>query len=255
MPAIARGIVIGAGVPKIIAPIVGETQEKILGSAREISGRKVDVVEWRADFYGDAGDSAKVVRTLEKLRAVLGRIPVLFTYRSAREGGRGTMPAEGYTALNLAAAASGEADIVDVEIMSGDEVVAENIANIHGKGAIVIGSYHDFEKTPSEQEIIGKLRRMQEAGADILKIAVMPRRKEDVITLISATEKMYEEYAERPLVTMSMSGLGVASRLFGECFGSSMTFGAVGETSAPGQIPVEQLGTVLTILHQSMLKG
>ena len=41
------------------------------------------------------------------------------------------------------------------------------------------------------------------------------------------------------------------SRLSGEAFGSAMTFGAVGQVSAPGQIPVERLRNALQILHTS----
>jgi len=80
----------------------------------------------------------------------------------------------------------------------------------------------------------------------------MPESAEDVLTLLSATNEMFKKYADRPIVTMSMGPLGVISRMSGEIFGSSMTFGAVGQVSAPGQIPVEQLATALDILHQSL---
>lgn len=66
-----------------------------------------------------------------------------------------------------------------------------------------------------------------------------------MLTLLSATEEMARCYADRPIITMSMSSQGVVSRLCGEVFGSSMTFGAVGQVSAPGQIPVDQLAKSL----------
>lgn len=47
---------------------------------------------------------------------------------------------------------------------------------------------------------------MQELDADIPKIAVMPQNKKDVLTLLSATEEMASEYADRPIITMSMAG-------------------------------------------------
>ncbi len=93
---------------------------------------------------------------------------------------------------------------------------------------------------------------MQELGADIPKIAVMPQNKKDVLTLLSATEEMAEEHADRPIITMSMSGTGVISRLCGEVFGSALTFGAVGKVSAPGQMGIEDLTTVLGLLHKSL---
>lgn len=51
---------------------------------------------------------------------------------------------EAYTALNTAVAQSGDADAVDVEVFSGDEVVRRNIQAIHAAGKAVVGSNHDF---------------------------------------------------------------------------------------------------------------
>ncbi len=111
-----------------------------------------------------------------------------------------------------------------MEIFSGDSVVRENIDGIHQAGRIVVGSNHDFQRTPSQADLIFRLRKMQDMGADIPKIAVMPRSAGDVLTLLSATEEMARCYADRPIITMSMSPPGVVSRLCGEVFGSSMTF-------------------------------
>ena len=88
-------------------------------------------------------------------------------------------------------------------------------------------------------------------GADIPKIAVIPQNKKDVLVLLSATEEMATEYADRPIITMSMSGTGLISRLSGEVFGSSCTFGAVGKTSAPGQMNAADLDTILRSIHEN----
>ncbi|EPC9037185.1 type I 3-dehydroquinate dehydratase, partial [Shigella sonnei] len=112
-------------------------------------------------------------------------------------------------------------------------------------------SNHDFHKTPEAEEIIARLRKMQSFDADIPKIALMPQSTSDVLTLLTATLEMQEQYADRPIITMSMAKTGVISRLAGEVFGSAATFGAVKKASAPGQISVNDLRTVLTILHQA----
>ena len=116
----------------------------------------------------------------------------------------------------------------------------------------VIASNHDFHKTPEKSDIIYRLRKMQDMNADIPKIAVMPQNKKDVLTLLSATEEMTSLYADRPIITMSMAGTGVISRLCGEVFGSSKTFGAAKKASAPGQMGVKELETVLGLLHSAM---
>ena len=247
-----RNLEIGTGAPKVIVPIVGKTREEILAKGKELASIPLHVVEWRVDFYEDVFQIPQVLETLKGLRAALGETPILFTFRTLKEGGEKEISMEDYTALNKAVAQSGDADAIDVEIFSGDQVVLENIANIHAAGKVVVGSNHDFHKTPAQADLIYRLRKMQDMGADIPKIAVMPQNKADVLTLLAATEEMYRCYADRPIITMSMSATGVISRLCGEVFGSSMTFGAVGQVSAPGQIPVEQLNAATEIIHNAL---
>ncbi len=247
-----RDIEIGAGAPKIIVPIVGVTKEDIINEAKTFDSIPVDVVEWRVDWFEGVFDFAKVEDVLRDLREVLGNIPLLMTFRTSKEGGEKAIEAEAYKELNLNAAKTGYVDLIDVEIFSGDELVKEIIDGAHAAGVKVIASNHDFHKTPAKTDIIYRLRKMQDMGADIPKIAVMPQNKKDVLTLLAATEEMSSDYADRPIITMSMAGTGVISRLCGEVFGSSMTFGAAAKASAPGQMGVNDLQTVLDLLHDAM---
>ncbi len=247
-----RGYEIGAGRTGIIVPIVGRTADEIIKTAKSFKGRDIDVVEWRADFYEKALNLEKVLQVLEKLRSALEDMPLLFTFRTKDEGGERVIASVPYTNMNKAVAESGYADIVDIEIFSGDDIARRNIDNVHNAGLPVIGSNHDFSSTPSKNDIVYRLRKMQDMGADIPKIAVMPNCKEDVLTLLAATNEMYEKYADRPIITMSMSSLGVISRISGGTFGSSMSFGAVGQGSAPGQLSADDLSRILDILHKAM---
>lgn len=247
-----RNIEIGTGAPKIIVPIVGVTKEEILSAARSFDAIPIDVVEWRVDWFDGVFDFARVEDVLKELRDILGDTPLLMTFRTSKEGGEKAIDAEAYKELNIKAAKTGYVDFVDVEIFTGDKIVSEIIDAVHAAGVKVIASNHDFDKTPAKSDIIYRLRKMQDMGADIPKIAVMPQSKKDVLTLLAATEEMTSCYADRPIITMSMAGTGVISRLCGEVFGSSMTFGAAGKASAPGQMGVEDLNTVLALLHDAM---
>jgi 3-dehydroquinate dehydratase-1 len=142
--------------------------------------------------------------------------------------------------------------MIDVEIFTGDAIVRDIIDAAHAAGVVVVASNHDFFKTPAQSDIVYRLRKMQDMGADIPKIAVMPTCKKDVLTLLAATEEMATDYADRPIITMSMGGTGVISRLVGESMGSSMTFGAAAKASAPGQIGVKELDVVLETIHNSL---
>lgn len=245
-----RNINIGEEVPKICVPVVGVTKEEILAAAETMKDIPVDVVEWRVDWFEHVFEIEKVIEAAREIREALGEIPFLFTFRTKKEGGEKEIGPEAYTELIQKVSESGFVDMVDIELFTGDVIVKNTIQVVHEYGVKVIISNHDFDKTPGKEEIINRLKKMQELGADIPKIAVMPNEKKDVLTLLDATREMYENYAEKPLITMSMAGMGVVSRLCGEEFGSALTFGAAGKASAPGQISVEKLKNVLTLLHE-----
>ncbi len=251
-PVVVRNVKIGEGIPKICVPIVGVTKEDIINEAKTFQDIPVDVAEWRVDWFEHVFDIEKVKEVLAELRADLKNIPLLFTFRTSKEGGKKAIEPEAYATLNKTVAETGNIDLVDVEAFIGDEVVKDIIKAAHKAGVKVVASNHDFDKTPEHSDIVGRLCKMQELGADISKIAVMPRNKRDVLTLLAATEEMTREYANRPIITMSMAGTGVISRLCGEVFGSALTFGAANKASAPGQMGVQDLKTVLNLLHKSL---
>lgn len=210
-----RNITIGEGRPKICVPVVGQTEEDILREAAGFASLPVDVVEWRLTGFRMFLIPKKSC-TRQKL-CVLLSVSFLFFLPSApqRKAAKRNFR-EAYRKLNLTLAASGLVDLIDVELFSGNELVKELIREAHSHGVKVIASNHDFHKTPSKEELIHRLRLMQDFDADLPKIAVMPTCHQDVLTLLSATLEMAETYADRPIITMSMSGTGVISRLTGE---------------------------------------
>ena len=247
-----RNIEIGSGVPKICVPIVGVTKDEIIAEAKTFDSIPVDVVEWRVDWFEGVFEFDKVEDVLKDLREALGETPILFTFRTSKEGGEKAIEAEPYKELNIAAAKTGYVDLVDVEAFTGDEILKEIVAAAHECGVKVVASNHDFDKTPAKSDLIYRLRKMQDMGADIPKMAVMPQTKKDVLTLLSATEEMASDYADRPIITMSMAGLGSISRIACEAFGSCLTFGSGAQASAPGQIGAEKLHQALQIVHDAL---
>ena len=247
-----RGVRIGEGIPKICVPIVGKTKEEILAAARSFSNVTLDVVEWRADWFDSVFHFGQLEDVLKELRRILADIPILFTFRTLKEGGEKDIDIMGYAELNKKVAATRLVDMVDVEAFMGDKIVRDIIIGAHAYGVKVVASNHDFAKTPEKEELIKRLCKMQDLGADIPKIAVMPQSKKDVLTLLVATQEMTDQYADRPIITMSMAADGLISRLCGEIFGSALTFGSVGTASAPGQMNAADLNTVLTMIHNNL---
>ncbi|KAI7258962.1 hypothetical protein KC345_g10431 [Hortaea werneckii] len=247
-----KNITLGEGMPKICVPLVGTTLRELREEAEALKSLAPDLIEWRSDFFGEVENISAVKEVLEEIQQVLPEIPLIFTFRSAREGGEKEISTEYYIQLNKAAAESGLVDILDVELFNEEEDVRGLIATAHDHAVFVIVSNHDFHGTPSQEEIVSRLRRAQELGGDLPKIAVMPQNAGDVLTLLAATNMMQEQYADRPIITMSMAGEGVISRLAGEVFGSALTFGAAHKPSAPGQVAVAELRSVLELLHRSL---
>ncbi len=267
-----RNLELGSGRPKICIPITAADRDELAAQVGRILDSPCDMVEWRADFYEDTGceaedtdgaakDTGGTVKTatgsvswilepLELLRERLGERALLFTFRTKEEGGERSISLEEYRQLNEAAAASGFADLIDVELNRGGELLREIAASAHEKGCLVVGSFHDFSGTPSREALTELLRRMQSLGADVTKAAVMPRTERDVMTLLDASLAMKEQYADRPFITMSMGARGGISRLCGTLTGSALTFATAGASSAPGQMDAWLVAHVLSALNR-----
>lgn len=136
--------------------------------------------------------------------------------------------------------------MIDVELYENKDRkdIGKLLLDIKSTGVKVIGSNHHFEGTPSEKDIFNVLKTMEEAGADICKIAVMPKEKVDVKTLINASKKANKEL-NAPIITMSMGELGAVTRICTRMIGSVVTFGAGVNASAPGQPPCEMVRFLL----------
>lgn len=260
-----RNMTLGEGLPKICIPLTDTDYDSLKHSAQNIQNSPLDFVEWRADFYSGFCDETIRNEALRMLRDELGEIPVLFTIRTKEEGGQADISIEEYIAINHSVIETGLADLVDVELMKGDEVMKVLCDTAHRtpihqspdkrSDALstphtvkIVGSRHDFHKTPEEDFIIGSLCKMQELGADVAKFAVMPNCERDVLTLLSATVAMKEKHNTTPVITMSMGRLGALSRVCGTLSGSAVTFGTAGRASAPGQLPADILKTFLESL-------
>jgi 3-dehydroquinate dehydratase-1 len=247
-----KNVTIGEGVPKIIVPLIGRSENQILQELKTVKQSNPDIIEWRVDHYENVGDLEAVTMLLAKLRQALPKTPLLFTFRSFKEGGVKEISDQYYFELLHTVIHTKNIDLVDVELFFDEFEVKKTVKLAKDHGVFTIICNHDFDKTPPKEEIIYRLRKMQEYDADIPKIAVMPQSIDDLIVLLDATNTMKTKYADRPIITMSMSGTGLISRLAGAVFGSACTFGAGIEVSAPGQIPVEDLRNVLEVIQKNI---
>lgn len=251
-PIVVKNVKIGEGMPKICLPIVGHTQYEIVSQAMTIASLKPDIVEFRVDWYDSIDDDHVVLEMLAQVRKLIGRVPLLYTFRRIEEGGLRKITAKRYTELNKLAIESGLIDMVDIELMAGDRAVKSIVSCAKKNNVIVVISNHDFEATPTKEELLSRLEAMVELGADIPKIAMMPNENKDVLTLLDTTDDFHTKHPDIPVITMSMGGKGVISRLACEIFGSAVTFGCARKQSAPGQIEADELARALHIVHYNL---
>lgn len=247
-----KNLIISPGKPAVCVPILGHNEQEIIAETRKIKEINADLAEWRADFFEGVQDKRALLSMLEVILKELKGIPFIFTIRTKEEGGKLAISPLEYIQINQVVCKSNTADMIDIELRVGDELIESIIKSAHENKVKVVVSKHDFAGTPSQIEIVSTLMRMQNLGADIAKMAVMPKSKRDLLTLLAATEEMFTDFAKIPIVTMSMDKEGFASRILGEIFGSAITFGAIRKASAPGQINARELNKILEMIHKSI---
>ncbi len=246
-----RGTVIGGPRPLICLPMMGDTRAKVIREAKDLVTLRPDVLEWRIDGYDKVETIDDCLSLLQDLRHCIGAIPLIFTCRIDLEGGLKKIDQGKRLELYSAAMASGNVDIVDVELCNEKEFVKAIKEQAKANNVKLILSHHNFKQTPSELFIYDKLVEAQATGADIAKLAAMPTNYADVLTLLSATNRARNESVQIPIITISMGPEGAISRLAGGLFGSDITFAIGVAASAPGQMPIKDLKTGMALLYNS----
>ena len=204
---------IGSGKPKICASITETDRKSIIAAADILLQKRVDIIEWRIDYYREAGHWDMVLETLQRLKMSLYGRPLLVTFRTKEEGGSQEIETAAYRELLDHIAQSGLVDMIDVEIfkdftyeeLAGDRTpeVQECFENLKQwieslrQRVVVVGSYHNFDRTPEDAELKDRLQIIDESGVDIPKMAVMPADRLDVMRLMMFTLQMAEQMDSR----------------------------------------------------------
>lgn len=207
--------------------------------ARLAQQQGAQALELRADLLADP---TQVRAALDAVRAALEaapgacRLPLLLTYRSATEGGKGAGHGHGYEDY-LASLLQLGLPVAAVDIEMACPASKALVAEAKAGGYDVVGSCHDFTATPSRAQIAEKLVQITAAGADITKVAYMPRNAQDVAALRHAAHDFADAYPRQPLIAISMGQLGAPSRTD---LANCLTFATIadGAASAPGQATI-----------------
>ena len=244
-----RNLHIGHGIPAVIVPIAESSREGILAMGKILRQSDADAVEWRADYYEGLTEDS-LVSLLEELRSCLGDMPLIFTLRTAREGGMADISVEQYAKLNRAVFYSGYADAIDIEVLSSGEQAAELIREIRKAGRVSIGSCH-LMNMPNRDDLEDMLKAIQGTGADITKLAAMAQSVDEALILMGAARRAKAQGIS-PLIAIAMGEQGMMSRILAEMAGSDAVFASAGKASSPGQLSIGAMREILKTVHENI---
>lgn len=204
--------------PKVVAIV-----DKFVAVDELVSLKKngVDLLEIRVDLINAPFD--KIMQYLHSVKDTTG-LPMIGTIRENER-----------TVKNRVAMFKEIVAVVDaIDVELGSPVSDVILSN--AKDTTIIISEHDYQKTPSDDELRDMITRACAQGADIVKLAVMSNFPDDVYRLLKVTKE-----CTVPIVSIGMGPVGTATRVFAPLYGSLFTFGFIGDVVAPGQLPILKL--------------
>ncbi len=214
----------------------------LTGQLKLATSAGVDVIELRLDSFLRRPMPHQRVQELGRylIRAIKARakLPVLLTLRAADESGpaRPRSKMDDRRRAEILARLLPSVEMVDVEIRHAE--FARRVTVIgHIHGAHVIHSAHDF-KGPGNLNALTKLAALSmKLKGDIFKVAVSPRDNNDLEKFLMWGRSL----PNKQKVLIGMGPVGLVSRVAAFSFGSVLTYGHLGRSAAPGQMPVAQL--------------
>ncbi|CAK9145507.1 unnamed protein product [Ilex paraguariensis] len=215
----------------ICAPIMADSVDQMLIQMKTAKLSGADLVEVRLD-------SLRSFNPLQDIETLIKHcpLPTLFTYRPIWEGGQ--YDGDEKSRLDaLRVAMELGADYIDVEL----KAIHEFNNSMHGRKPAqskIIVSSHNYENTPSVEDLGNLVARIQASGADIVKIATTALDITDVARVFQITV-----HSQVPIIAMVMGERGLMSRILCAKFGGYLTFGTLesGRLSAPGQPTIDDL--------------
>lgn len=216
---------------QICTPVLAESADQMLVKMRKAKEAGADLVEVRLDFLKNFNPTQDLELLIKQ-----APLPTLFTFRPTWEGGEyNGDESKRQEALRLAMELG--ADYIDVE----HKVAHDFFNSIQGKKpekAKIIVSSHNYENTPSVEELGDLVARIQATGADIVKVATTALDITDNARIFQVLVN-----SQVPMIGLAMAERGLMSRILAAKFGGFLTFGALEAeaTSAPGQPTIKDL--------------
>ncbi len=210
---------------RICVSLMADTVEELEGKVERARKAGADLVELRLDYLRERDVDIK------GLVSSFGG-PIILTVRRKEEGGVFPL-GEDERVMLIEKCIEAEPDMVDLELSMGVSILQKLLSLCREKGVSVILSYHDFDGTPSWQDLRGKVSAMFRLGCDVAKIVTVAGAISDNLQLLGLASL----HPQR-VVAFCMGKIGILSRILCTFFGSPFTYASLDMPLAPGQIDI-----------------
>ena len=246
-----KGKVYGGDRLLICVPLISANVTALLEDAKKTCAYGPDIIEWRADFFENLSDAQTVAQAANRLGTVAGDIPILFTVRHPAENGVSALSDEDKKAVIKAVCATGAISLVDLELRYDDDYIAEVRDITRRNGVALVLSYHNFSGMSDMNGVQKKIERAEQMGADISKLALMPKDFHDVAVFSKTICAAKRSYMKNPIIASLMGDIGGVSRFAGGLLGSDMSFVSVTGISGPGQMHIEDFRILNNLMESN----
>ncbi|GIU71887.1 MAG: 3-dehydroquinase [Candidatus Nitrosocaldaceae archaeon] len=200
---------------------IAANSQRSLKEVIDLALKKADLVEIRFDYTS----KSEIDKAIEIASSIKDR--AIFTCRRKDEGGKFEGNEEERIRI-LERLIEVKPMLVDIEYntLLEHKFDADNI----------LVSWHNFEYTPSQDELYKKMNDMMHFSKNI-KIITFAKNIIDNITVLS----LYNHINDEKLVAFCMGELGMASRVLSMLYGSPFTYATLDKPIAPGQLQIDHL--------------
>lgn len=228
-----------SAIPKVILTLsdVQNTDQSIISEAKTYI-EYFDVIEYRADLA--EGNTDFYASEISFIKDNFPSKQILFTYCTEDINGKTKIAMDAYYELVKEVIEKKLCDIIDLELMMYEDYMDKLLVLARANNIEVLISHHEYEFTPRIKDMMAIYNRMILLKADYCKLAVKPIDGKDVLNLMTAVYET-KQNCDLNIIGIAMEDIGRITRIACGVFGSSMTFGYVGEPVAPGQIHIKDL--------------
>ncbi len=210
--------------PLICVAVTGLDTEQTMARVGRL--QQADLIEIRLDHRMEPIDLSRVRDATAK--------PLIATNRPEYQGGRSKEPEESRLGALYAACEAGF-EYADLELAAPGS--GEAVKRVHDLGGKCIVSNHDFESTPTQEELSRMHADAKSMGADVVKLVGTARCYGDNMAYLSYLS------GNPGNVSFGMGRHGVPSRVVSPLVGGAFTYASTGEgeESAPGQLTLSRM--------------